>query len=128
MIIYTFNQRSSLYVTVLPFTSLLHFNSIHFTLLHCTSLHFTPRHISKNIKGSTLDFLFSKAPTKFLWPTRSHIQRLQGSIFPGVKRRRKEGNQTPTTIAEVTKKGSVSPVPHIFSWHLERKFYFSVTT
>jgi len=65
MTIYTFNQRSLLHFTVLPFTSFLHFTSTEFTLLHCTLLHFTPRHISKNIKGETWDFLSPKCPQNF---------------------------------------------------------------
>jgi hypothetical protein len=75
----TFNQRSSLHFTVLPFSSLP------FTLKHYTSLHFTPHHISKTLKGQLGIFSSLKHPQQFLGPT-SPTQYIPGTISPGVKR------------------------------------------
>jgi hypothetical protein len=68
-----------------------------------------------SISGRVKVFLFSTASRPALGPTRSRIQRIPGTFFPGVKRPGREANHSPPTNTEVKNGGAILPLPHISS-------------
>jgi hypothetical protein len=55
-------------------------------------------------------FLFSVA-SGVLGPTEPEIQLLQGVLFPGVKRKKREDDYSPAPTAEVKNGGAIPPLP-----------------
>jgi hypothetical protein len=70
-----------------------------------------------SITGRGKTFLRSTSSRPPLGPTKPPIQWTLAVLSPGVKRPRREADQSPPFRAEVKKGGATYPVPHASSWH-----------
>jgi hypothetical protein len=61
-------------------------------------------------------FLFSMSSRLALGTTQPPIQWVPGDLLPGVKRLGHKADHSPPTSAEVKKRGSIQPLPHMSSW------------
>jgi hypothetical protein len=64
-----------------------------------------------------VEFLYFTASRPALGSAQFPIQRVPGTLSPGLKRPGREGDQSPPSSAEVKKGGAISPLPHMSSWH-----------
>jgi hypothetical protein len=69
-----------------------------------------------SIPGSVRFFSSPQRPDR-LWGPPSLLSNGYRGSFPGVKRQRREADQSPPSSAEVKKGGAIHPLPHMSSWH-----------
>jgi hypothetical protein len=67
-----------------------------------------------SIPGRGKIFLISTASRLALGPTQPPIQWVPETIFPGVKRQRREAGQSSPSDAEVKNSGDIAPLPNMF--------------
>jgi hypothetical protein len=66
--------------------------------------------------GRVKNALFFTTFRPGMWPTQPSIQRVPGALSPGVKRQRREAEQSPPPVPRSRIRGSIHPIPHTPSW------------
>jgi hypothetical protein len=62
-------------------------------------------------------FPFSTASVPALGPTQPPIQWVPKALYQGIKRMRREADQSHPSSAEVKNGGAIPPLSHTYSWH-----------
>jgi hypothetical protein len=100
----------------IPVLAPIYFNTIFFGNRYNDWLRAGPQRSRSSSPSKVKNFPFSISSRAALGSTQLPIKWLPGTPFFGVKWLGRETDHSPSTNAEVKKRGSIHPFPHKFSW------------